>query len=691
MLRLAVDIGGTFTDIVVDGGFGRITRKVLTTPSQPEAGLMRGASAALAERGLRFCDVGLFVHGTTLATNALLERRGARTALITTGGFRDVLEIGNEGRYDQYDLQMDKVRPLVSRELCFTVPERIDASGSVRLQLDVAAVSSVIDRLRALRIESVAIAFLHAYTNPRHENEAAALIRAKLPSISVTLASDVCPEIREYERTSTAVANAYVKPLIDSYLGRMAALLDRENFKGALFLMTSGGALTSIDTARRHPIRLVESGPAGGAIFAANRARELGCDNVVAFDMGGTTAKVCFIQKGEPIKASSFEVDRSRRFLKGSGLPLRIPAVELVEIGAGGGSIADVDRLGRVTVGPESAGSQPGPACYPDGGERATVTDADLVLGLIDPHDFAGGRIELVEHRARSALEASVGTKLNLSAPLAAHAVIETVCESMASAVRVHAAERGAAVSDYTMIAFGGAAPLHAAKVAEKVGIQRIVIPSNAGVGSAVGFLEAPIAFELVRSRHMRLDAMDPEEVSSLLRDMGEEARAMIGAATNDMVLREERVAYMRYVGQGHEIGVPLTDILQQRIDAGGLRNAFEFEYANLFSRFIPGAAIEILSWSVLVSFPVRSVARHHEMGASKRPCGIGFRNFYDGAHEQWQDVPVYRRARMEKGSSFLGPAIIVEEETSTFVPPNCDAALDGSGGIILQMRGPRV
>jgi N-methylhydantoinase A/oxoprolinase/acetone carboxylase beta subunit len=685
--RLAVDIGGTFTDVVLDGAFGRLTRKVLTTADSPEQGLMHGARQVLDEIGLSFCDLDVFVHGTTLATNAILERKGARTALIATDGFRDVLEIGSEGRYDQYDLQLMKPSPLVSRELRFTVPERIDARGTVLKPLDHSAMLALIERLRSEAIESVAIAFLHAYVNPRHETEAARLIRQALPAIAVTTSCDVCPEIREYERTSTAVANAYVKPLIDGYLARMAAALSEARFRGSLFLVTSGGGLTSIDTARRYPIRLVESGPAGGAIFAAHRARQLGDDKVLSFDMGGTTAKVCLIQNGEPIKANTFEVDRTQRFLKGSGLPLRIPAVELVEIGAGGGSIAGVDRLDRVTVGPESAGSQPGPACYPRGGLRATVTDADLTLGLIDPIGFAGGRLALKPEQASKALDASVGTRLGLSPQMAAYAVSETVCESMASAVRVHAAERGETITDYTMIAFGGAAPLHASWVAEKVGIRKVIVPMNAGVGSAVGFLEAPVAFELVRSRHMRLDAIDPAGVRAFLATMSAEARELVAFGSEGITLLEKRAAFMRYVGQGHEINVAMPSDPAVPITAQWLRGAFESLYETLFSRFIPAGAIEVLSWSVLVATPARSVERSPAVERIGAAGNCGLRRVYDGGSAQWLDVPVYQRTEIARGASIDGPAIITEDETSTFVSAKFDASIDGGGCIVMQRK----
>ena len=685
-VRLAVDIGGTFTDVVLDIGSTRTTRKVLTTPDKPADGLLTGADEALGHHGLTFRDVDVFVHGTTLATNAILERRGARTALVTTDGFRDVLEIGNEGRYDQYDLQLVKTQPLVSRDFRFTVPERVDAQGNVRRPFDREAMTSVITRLRSQGIESVAICFLHSYINPTHEREAGALIEAALPHVSISLSSEVCPEIREYDRTSTTAANAYVRPLINGYLSEMETAIRALDFQGRLFLVTSGGDLTSIKTAKRYPVRLVESGPAGGAIFASRRASELGQKKVLAFDMGGTTAKGCMIEDGEPLKSNSFEVDRAGRFLKGSGLPLRIPAVELIEIGAGGGSIAAVDRLGRVTVGPESAGSLPGPACYPDGGARPTVTDANLVMGLLDPGNFAGGRIALSPDRASQAFDEQVGGKMNLSPPMSAFAVNETVCESMANAVRVHAAERGEAVADYAMIAFGGAAPLHAARVAEKIGVKTVIVPRNAGVGSAVGFLEAPVGFEIVRSKHMRADSARPEEIRKLLQTMSEEAHCLVNAGKDDE-LRQVNTAYMRYVGQGHEIDVTLPSNLAENVDSGWLRKTFEARYEALFSRFIPNAAIEILAWSVLLTTARPEIKPQPEVARMALARSDGDRNVYDGARAQWDSIPVYHRNRLDSGAYLTGPAIIVEDETSTFVSSAFDAAIDGAGSIVMRKK----
>jgi N-methylhydantoinase A len=686
-VRLAVDIGGTFTDIVLDVGQNRRTRKVLTTPARPEQAVLDGMHLILADASARIGDVDVFIHGTTLATNAIIERRGAKTALIATEGFRDVLDIGTESRYDQYDLAIDKPKPLVPRSLRFTVPERIDAHGDVRLPLDEEAVRALVPKLRAQAMESVAIAFIHAYANPAHEQRAASILQAEMPAIRVTLSSAVCPEIREYERTSIAVANAYVQPLIDGYLGRMAEALQVQQFRGAIYLVTSGGGVTSIETARRFPVRLLESGPAGGAIFASRIAASLDESKVLSFDMGGTTAKICLIEKFQPETSRVFEVDRAARFLKGSGLPVRIPVIEMVEIGAGGGSIARVDALKRVTVGPESASSEPGPACYGRGGVRPTVTDADVALGKIDPDAFAGGTMKLNADLSRQALRRDIGEPLGLTAETAAYAVHEIVCENMASAARVHAVERGAVVGQHTLIAFGGAAPLHAARVAERIGVSRVIIPSNAGVGSAVGFLAAPIAYELVRSRHVRLDAFDTTAVSDLLHAIASEARALVESGAAGMPVRERRTAFMRYVGQGHEITVELPNRRLTEADLAGLRLAFEKDYAALFERAIPGAAIEVLSWSVLATTEPRNPVPVAEV--TRKPAGkaAGHRSFFDGRAGRLVEIPLYLRDQMPPGTTIAGPAVIAEDETSTFVAMSYEAYIDGAGSIVMERK----
>jgi N-methylhydantoinase A len=686
-VRLAVDIGGTFTDVVLEIGSRRMTRKVLTTSGQPEAGVLSGVRAILADGRLTFSDVEVFVHGTTLATNAIIERRGARTALIATDGFRDILDIANESRYDQYDLNIEKPKSLVPRALRLTVPERLDVHGAVRLPLDETAVRALVPFLRDRQIESVAVAFLHSYANPAHEQRVGEILQQELPELRVTLSCEVCPEVREYERTSTAVANAYVRPLMDGYLERMEQALRTAGFRGTIYLVTSGGGVTSIATARKFPVRLVESGPAGGAIFAAQVAARAGESRALSFDMGGTTAKICLIDDYEPRSGRVFEVDRAARFLKGSGLPVRIPVIEMVEIGAGGGSLARLDQLKRVTVGPESAGSEPGPACYGRGGTAPAVTDADVALGMIDPDSFAGGTIALQPELSRRALDLHIGSDLDLSPEMAAFAVHEMVCENMASAARVHAVERGAVIGQYTLIAFGGAAPLHVARVAEKIGVARVIVPPNAGVGSAVGFLAAPVSYELVRSRHMRLDNFDAAGATALLGEMSREARGIVEPGARGQPIGERHGAYMRYVGQGHEITVTLPARALVETDAQALRLAFETEYAALFARSIPSAAIEILSWSVLVATETRLPEPVAKAAPTAPPSPSGWRSVFDGRAERSAEVPLYRRPQMLPGATIAGPAVIVEDETSTFVSASFTAEIDAAGCIVMQRK----
>jgi N-methylhydantoinase A len=686
-LKLSADVGGTFTDIVLECGAMRWTGKVLTTPASPEEGVLRGIGEILVRAGKSIAEVAIFIHGTTLATNAIIERRGAKIALIATDGFRDVIEIGTESRYDQYELALVRPKPLVERPLRFTVRERMDARGGVRLPLNEADVLAVAKMLQASAIESVAIAFLHAYANPSHERRAAQLLQSVMPDLYITQSSEVCPEMREFERTSTTAANAYVQPLMDGYLARMQNKLTQMGFRGALCMMTSGGGLTSVDTARKFPVRLVESGPAGGAVFAAQIAAKLGEPKVLAFDMGGTTAKVSLIEDYRSETSRVFEVDRAARFLKGSGLPVRIPVIEMVEIGAGGGSLARLDGLKRVTVGPESASSVPGPVCYNGGGTEPAVTDADVALGLIDPATFAGGTIKLHPELAKQALSRVIGDGLGLGAEMAAYAVYEMVCENMASAARVHTVERGAVASNHTVIAFGGAAPLHVARVAEKIGASRVIVPPNAGVGSAVGFLAAPISYEMVKTRYMRLDAFDAGVATGVLNDMAREIRAWVEPAAAGEPLVERRIAFMRYVGQGHEIAVelPVRDLGQA--DIAALRARYEADYEALFKRSIPAAAIEIMAWSVNVSTVTTLPETIGEVVQAQAPAAGEVVRVFDGRSGKPVDISRYRRAALPPGARLTGPAIITEEETSTFVTENFEAWIDGIGSIVMQRK----
>jgi N-methylhydantoinase A len=682
--RLAVDIGGTFTDLALEHGGKRTTVKVLTTPAAPEQGVMEGFEMIIRTAGVAAADIAMIIHGTTLATNAIIERKGARTALVTTEGFRDVIAMGNESRYDQYDLNIVLPEPLVPRYLRLPVPERLDNTGAVLRPLDEAAVEALIPVLRQENVESIAVGLLHAFVNPVHERRIAAILRQALPDLPVSLSSEVSPEMREWERFSTTVANAYVQPMMARYLRRLEADLQAAGANAPLFLMMSGGGLTTIDTACRFPIRLVESGPAGGAIFSAHIARECGLDSVLSFDMGGTTAKICLIDAYKPQTARSFEVARVGRFRKGSGLPLRIPVIEMVEIGAGGGSIAHVDTMGRIGVGPESAGADPGPACYGRGGTHPAVTDANLVLGRYDPGRFAGGSIQLDGAAAHAALLANVGARLGLTAELAALGVVEMVDENMANAARVHAIESGKTYEGRTLIAFGGGGPVHACRVAEKVGISRVLVPSGAGVGSAIGFLRAPVGYEVVRSLYQRFSTFDVAAVNTLLDDMRQEAEAAVAKGSFGAPVVETRTAYMRYVGQGHEIPVPLPASVLGEADVALIRARYDQEYARFFDRPVPGSDVEIMSYAVVVTTVTEEVMAQPGsgslFGAEATPVRTQMvRDTTTGAVSEWA---IYDRTALVPGVRIPGPSIVAEDETSTLIGPGWTAVVNGLGYI---------
>jgi N-methylhydantoinase A len=682
--RLAVDIGGTFTDLALEHDGRRSTVKVLTTPAAPEKGVMQGFETITRIAAVAPADIALIIHGTTLATNAIIERKGARTALITTEGFRDVLAMGNESRYDQYDLNIVLPEPLVPRYLRLTVPERLDNTGAILRPLDEAAVAALVPALRREGVESIAIGLLHAFVNPVHERRIAAILRDALPDIPVSLSSEVSPEMREWERFSTTAANAYVQPMMARYLRRLEADLRAAGAVAPLFLMMSGGGLTTIDTACRFPIRLVESGPAGGAIFSAHIARECGLDRVLSFDMGGTTAKICLIDNYTPQTARTFEVARIGRFRKGSGLPLRIPVIEMVEIGAGGGSIAHVDTLGRIAVGPESAGADPGPVCYGKGGKKPAVTDANLALGRYDPARFAGGSIMLDAAAAAHALLADVGTPLGLTAELAALGVVEMVDENMANAARVHAIESGKTYQGRTLIAFGGGGPVHACRIAGKIGISRVLVPSGAGVGSAIGFLRAPVGYEVVRSLYQRFSTFDVAAVNDLLEDMRQEAEAAVAKGSFGARVAETRTAYMRYVGQGHEIPVPLPAAVLGDEDVAAIRARYDHEYARFFDRPVPGSDVEIMSYAVVVTTVTDEVAVAPEpdglFAAEAVPARTqAVRDTTTGTVSEWA---IYDRTTLVPGVRLTGPAIVAENETSTLVGRGWTAVVNRLGYI---------
>jgi N-methylhydantoinase A len=690
-IRLAVDIGGTFTDVVLDGfgtaGEGRATIKVLTTHDDPANGVLLGVRQVLADVGVAPGAVRLVLHGTTLATNALIERRGAVTALLTTEGHRDAVEMALENRFEQYDLAIDRPAPLVPRSLRLPVPERLDGRGDVLRPLDLAAVERLIPILQARRVESVAVGFLHAYANPQHEQRVGDLLRAALPEVAVSLSSAVCPEIREYERLSTTCANAYVKPLMGRYLVSLDRQLRSLGMVCPVLLMTSGGGLTTLATAAEFPIRLVESGPAGGVMLAARVAREGQFDRVLSFDMGGTTAKICLIDEARPLLSRSFEVDRVYRFKKGSGLPVRIPVIEMVEIGAVGGSLVGMDKLDRITVGPASAGSEPGPACYGRGGREPTVTDADLVLGRIQPQHFAGGHFALDVTAAREALTRGIGQRQEWSVEQAAFAVSEVVDENMAAAARAHAAEWGTETASRTLVAYGGAAPLHAAAMADKLKIDRIVVPVGAGVGSAIGFLLAPVSYEVVRSRYQRLSDFAPQDANEVMAEMYREAAEVVRGAAPEAAWREERRAYMRYAGQGYEIAVPVP--VEALTDAHGARlhEAFASEYRRLYGRLIPGLDVEILSWT-LTLIAREPAPPQHQPAPVERPLPAGATcPLYDADLGGLAPAALYLRRDLSPGDRHAGPALVVEDQTTTVVTKAFDFHVDARGALVLERR----
>ena len=678
--RLAIDIGGTFTDVVLQCETERFTTKVLTTHVDPSDGALAAVAMVLDDSSIKSSSIELVVHGTTLATNALIQRRGAKTALLTTAGHRDVIEMAFENRFDQYDLNIDRARPLVPRSLRLPIAERIDAAGEVVTALDAASVDAALDILETAQIESVAIGFLHSYANPKHEELVAARLHERLMDVAVSRSSAVCPEIREYERFSTTCANAYVLPLMSRYLVQLESQLVGLGISCPMLMMTSGGGLTTFETAARFPIRLVESGPAGGAILASQIAAELNLDKVLSFDMGGTTAKICLIDSAVPQFSRAFEVDRRYRFKKGSGLPVRIPVIEMVEIGAGGGSIASVDNLSRVRVGPESTGSEPGPACYGKEGREATVTDADVVMGRIDEERFASGNITLDVDAAARAVKEAVGDVLDFDLHHAAFAISEIVDENMATAARSHASEWGKALAGRTLIAFGGAAPIHAARLASKLGIERVLIPADASVGSAIGFLIAPVSYEVVRSRYLTLSAFDGELIQAVIAEMREEATAIVSSASIGQSVTEITKAYMRYIGQGYEVAVEFDP----RYTRNQMIEAFEESYADLYGRIIPGLDIEVLSWTLTLTAERKGSIPIDETSTSASHDGDYPTRLMN---DDGQLVPtkVISRDQLSTDEPLQGPMLVIEDQTTTVVPSRFAFHLDARGHVVME------
>jgi N-methylhydantoinase A len=687
-IRLGVDIGGTFTDVVLEKDGEPFSTKVLTTYAAPENAIIDGMHQVCSKAGVSPSQVDQIIHGTTLATNALIERRGAKTALITTEGFRDVIEMRTESRFEQYDLNLNLPEPLLPRQMRFTVGGRVDANGKILVDIDRAEVEAVVDQIAKAGFESVAVGLIHSYLNPAHEELVREVLAEKLPDVAVSISSEVSPQMREYERFNTVVANAYIKPLMASYLGRLEDRLKEEGVSCRIFLMHSGGGIISIQNAADFPVRLVESGPAGGAVFAAHIAARYGLDKVLSFDMGGTTAKICLIKNQTPKTSRVFEVARTYRFKKGSGMPISIPVIDMVEIGAGGGSLAHVDALRQIRVGPESAGSEPGPACYGRGGERPAVTDADLVLGKLDPDNFAGGSIKLHPDASKTALSQNIGDTLDMDAVEAAFGVAEVVDENMANAARVHAVENGEDLSEYTMIAFGGAAPLHAGRLCEKLGVDRVLVPPGAGVGSAIGFLRAPFSFEANRSVYMKLSDFDEDRIKTLLTDLKSEATGFVRTCDEVSPIVSEFKVYMRYTGQGWEIPIELTESQAMTPDAATFEARFIEDYTKLFGRPVEGMDIEITVWSVNATTPPEKVARMDETNGSDQATAAGSRALFDAASAKYLDAQIVNRFDMITGQRAIGPVAVVEDETTIIVPASRDAICQPDGCIDVVTKG---
>jgi len=685
-LRMAIDIGGTFTDtVLVDSDQAIVaSTKTLTSHENPADAAIEGAQKTLTQAGMEFNQVTGFVHGTTLATNALIEKRGAVVATITTEGFRDILEIAYERRYSQYDIHLQKPDFLVPRSLAFTLKERITASGEVLIDLDESAVPQLIDALHSAGVAAVAICLLHSYANNKHELQLRSIIEEACPGIVVSISSEVSPEAREFDRLSTTVANAYIQPLMEKYLGAFESQFNSEGLQCPILMMTASGGMTTIKTAARLPIRLVESGPAGGAILAARTAQLCNLDNVLSFDMGGTTAKLCLIDDGLPQTSRHFEIARAARFIKGSGMPVRVPVVDMIEIGAGGGSIATVDRLNRLNVGPRSAGSEPGPAAFRRGGKEPTVTDADIALGYIQAQVFAEGQFSIDEQAAATAIASTIGKPLSLSMQQAAEGISQIVDENMASAGRMHAVESGKDLGARTMIAFGGNGPLHACRVARAAGISTVLIPVSPGVGSAVGFLYAPVSFEIVQSRYCLLSTMDISSINILLDSMRSEATDIVRLGAAEAPLNTRRTAFMRYHGQGHEIEIDLPGRALVEADLTALKEKFENAYAEQFSRPVPGMAIEILNWSVEVSTQSQAVGSQktiHKVRAVEPTNSVTIRCDVEGVS---RTAGVNSRQELTPGDELSGPVLITETQTTTFVASDFTARVDAMHNLVL-------
>jgi N-methylhydantoinase A len=689
MIRVAFDIGGTFTDFVLDDGRAGVLRfhKVPTTPHDPAEAVLEGLEVLLRSAKVAVGEVSGILHATTVATNAILERKGARTALITTEGFRDIIIIGRQKRYDTYDMYLAKPVPLVRRRDVFEVRERVLADGTVEEPLDQASLERVLEALDGQDYESIAVCLLHAYAAPAHEKAIGRRLAARFPSAAISLSSDVSPKFREYERGSTVVANAYIKPIVSRYVSRLVTALKQQGIRSDLFIMQSNGGLVSPELACDMPIRIVESGPAAGVLLCGVIGKEENVERVLTFDMGGTTAKLGAIDGGEPAIAPTFEVDQVR-YRKGSGLPINVPAVELLEIGAGGGSLAHTD-MGLIKVGPESAGADPGPVCYRRGGTRPTVTDANVVLGYINPDYFNGGAMRLDTRAAADAIARQIGNPLGLSPGEAAWGIYAMANANMERAMRIVSVERGRDPRKYGLVAFGGAGPLHAARLARNLGIRKIIVPFGAGVGSAIGMLVADTKLDASLTRVLNLSAGVESQIEDIYRQL--QARVLadlkrMGTAAEPTITR---FAYLRYAGQGHEIRVDLPKFLIGPDYVPQIAARFEGAYLQKYGYLQPGAVVEAVDWYIIASLPNTSADAHRANSWQRTVSGSfrqGSRKAYLPEAGGYTDCAVIDRGALPIGEVLEGPAIIEEAEATTLLLPRSTASVSPRGHLVMTL-----
>ncbi|AFM24542.1 hydantoinase/oxoprolinase family protein [Desulfomonile tiedjei] len=682
--RLGCDIGGTFTDFVlVNDETGTFSiYKCLTTPSDPSDAIETGIRGLEKQTPGFMPHVAEIIHGTTLVINAIIERKGARTGLITTRGFKDILELGREIRYDAYDIFAEYPRPLVPRPLRKEVNERIASDGRILKALDLDDVKQVVQSLQDAKVESVAICLINSYENPEHEIKIKALVNELAPDLSISVSCEVLPQIREYERTSTTATNAYVKPITVKYLQKLSSRLQSLGFEGKLFIMLSSGSITTVATACEFPVRIIESGPTAAVIASQHYGRMFNIKDIFCFDMGGTTAKSCLIQKGEAGLVSTFEVGRVQRFKKGSGLPIQVPVVDLMEIGAGGGSIARISKMGLLQVGPESAGADPGPASYDLGGVNPTVTDADLILGYLDPDYFLGGTMPLNLDAARKAIEEKIAKPLNTTITDAAFGIHDLINETMAAAAKTHIAEKGGNPNTITVAAFGGAGPVHAYGLARKIGAPRLIVPPLAGVGSALGFFTAPVAFDLVRSHRVALDDADFNSIEKLFADLEKEASAILRQSGQVQDISFARSIDMRFMGQGAETNLPIPNKPFNQWQEREIRVLFDETYERLYGRTYPDTRLEFITFRVRASLPERPfrIPPMAASGGTLESCIKGQRQAYSLIQKKYVPFTVIDRMKLFPGAKIPGPVIIEEKESTIVVGEDAHAAVDDFG-----------